>query len=167
MKKIPFEDATLIEQAYIEIDGVKHYLVSEQVSGGTDLNANTFNELQDDVEDAIGEAKQQDIITNGEAVKCGYKIDGKDVYVQRFSKKLANAGIVYIDTGLNNATLLKFEGVDTNGTEYHPLPMVDNTDNHSYEVICWIPTISQINIKTISDRSSYTAYVNIYFTYND
>lgn len=56
MKKILFEDATLTSQAKVTIDGVDHLVTEAEYNGGTDLNANTFNELQDNVEDAIEDA---------------------------------------------------------------------------------------------------------------
>jgi hypothetical protein len=53
MEKIMFEDATLTSQAKVTIDGVDHLVTEAEYSGGTDLNARTFNLLQDNVENAI------------------------------------------------------------------------------------------------------------------
>lgn len=57
MKKILFEDATLTSQAKVTIDGVDHLVTEAEYNGGTDLNASTFNELQDNVEEAIENLK--------------------------------------------------------------------------------------------------------------
>ena len=54
MKRIEFEDAQIIEDAYVEIDGVKHYVIPAQTSGGTDLNGTTFNGMQDNIEEEFG-----------------------------------------------------------------------------------------------------------------
>ena len=50
MRKILFEDAPLTSQAKVTIDGVDHLVTEAEYDGGTDLNASTFNELQDNVE---------------------------------------------------------------------------------------------------------------------
>lgn len=53
MKKINFTDASLIEGAYVTIDGTKHYVEDARYSDGTDLDSNTFNTMQDNIEQAI------------------------------------------------------------------------------------------------------------------
>lgn len=53
MERIEFEDAEIIEDAYVEIAGVKYYVIPPQTSGGTDLNKKTFNDLQDNMENAL------------------------------------------------------------------------------------------------------------------
>lgn len=45
------------------------------------LSAENLNQMQDNMENAT----QRNITTDGEPVKCGYQIDGKDVYVARRS----------------------------------------------------------------------------------
>lgn len=53
MQKINFNDATLVERAYVTIDGQKHYVTEATYSNGTDLDSNTFNAMQDNIEGAI------------------------------------------------------------------------------------------------------------------
>lgn len=64
MDKILFEDAALISQAKVTIDGVDHTITEAEYSGGTDLNAATFNQLQDNVENAINKAVEKTVLFN-------------------------------------------------------------------------------------------------------
>lgn len=50
MQKINFEDATLVTQAKVTVDGTDYEVTPATYSGGTDLDANTFNDLQDNME---------------------------------------------------------------------------------------------------------------------
>ena len=43
MEKINFENATLIKQAYVTINGTQYPVVDSQYTGGTNLNAETLN----------------------------------------------------------------------------------------------------------------------------
>ncbi len=52
MQKITFQDATVVKAPYVEINGVEYPVIFE-TEGGTDLDAETFNDLQDNVENAI------------------------------------------------------------------------------------------------------------------
>ena len=53
MNKITFEDATLVSQAKVSIGGNDYEITPATYSGGTDLNANTFNTMQSNIENAI------------------------------------------------------------------------------------------------------------------
>lgn len=46
---INFEDGQLIENAYIEIDGVKQYVIPAKYSGRTPLSAFVMNKMQKDL----------------------------------------------------------------------------------------------------------------------
>ena len=53
MQKINFEDTTVTKQPYVVIDSTEYEVQQGTYSGGTNLDANTFNTLQDNVENAI------------------------------------------------------------------------------------------------------------------
>lgn len=53
MQKIVFEDTTVVKSPYVIIDGVEHEVYNGTYQGGTDLNAQTFNQMQDNIESAI------------------------------------------------------------------------------------------------------------------
>ena len=44
MQKISFEDTTVVKSPYVIIDGVEHEVYNGTYQGGTDLNAQTFNQ---------------------------------------------------------------------------------------------------------------------------
>ena len=46
MNTFEWENGTVIERPYVEIDGVKHYVEDGEVSGGTPATANNLNEMQ-------------------------------------------------------------------------------------------------------------------------
>lgn len=50
---VNFEDGTLIEGAYVLIDGVKYPVVMPQYSGNTPLNSENMNKLQNDLKKEI------------------------------------------------------------------------------------------------------------------
>lgn len=53
MQKIIFEDTTVVKSPYVIIDDVEHEVYNGTYQGGTDLNAQTFNQMQDNIESAI------------------------------------------------------------------------------------------------------------------
>ena len=76
MEKINFTDATIKTRPYIEIDGTKYYVQDGEYSGGTDLNANTFNTMQANIENAISSAGQSSytLPTASSTTKGGIKV---------------------------------------------------------------------------------------------
>lgn len=53
MQRIEFEDTTVTRQPYVTIDGTDYEVQDGTYSGGTDLDAYTFNTLQDNIEEAL------------------------------------------------------------------------------------------------------------------
>lgn len=54
----------------------------------TAITPTSLNKIENGIEEnsnAITEIARQNVITNGEPVKAGYKIDDKDVYIKRIS----------------------------------------------------------------------------------
>lgn len=113
------------------------------------------------------------IITGGNPVKCGYKIDGKDVYVKRISATLSGTSGNNITCGLSGLsyTPLKYElflisgGVTMfnantpRGTGIN----VDNTQLYSY----WNFANDVLFIASNGfDRTGTIVKANLYFTYN-
>ncbi len=98
MEKILFEDATLTSQAKVTIDGVDHLVTEAEYSGGTDLNANTFNQLQDNVEKAINGVIESGSNENGSWIK--YE-DGTMIQVKEItgtSSAFTQTGSLYYKT---------------------------------------------------------------------
>ena len=53
MKRINFTDTTITQKPYVTINNQNYEVQDGVYTGGTDLNANTFNTLQDNIEEAI------------------------------------------------------------------------------------------------------------------
>ena len=53
MQRINFENTTVTRQPYVTIDGTDYEVQEGTYSGGTDLDAYTFNTLQDNIENAL------------------------------------------------------------------------------------------------------------------
>ena len=55
MQKINFTDTTVTQKPYVTINNVNYEVHDGIYTGGTDLNANTFNAMQTNIEEAINE----------------------------------------------------------------------------------------------------------------
>lgn len=60
MQKINFQDGTLVKPATVTIDNVEHQVTPEQYNGTTPLSAEILNQLQTNIETAIGEVSSFD-----------------------------------------------------------------------------------------------------------
>lgn len=56
MEKINFEDGELVKSSYVEIDGKQHQVHEAEYEGTTPLSAFVLNKMQDNIEEAIGNA---------------------------------------------------------------------------------------------------------------
>lgn len=61
MKKINFTNATLDEQGYVEIGGETYNIVDTTYKDGTDLSAETFNEMQNNIEEEFDKIKTDSV----------------------------------------------------------------------------------------------------------
>lgn len=53
MNTFEWEDGTIVERPYVEIDSVKHYVQDGTYSGGTAVSSNNLNEMQNIINDNI------------------------------------------------------------------------------------------------------------------
>lgn len=53
MNKIPFQDGTKTQEAYVAIDGENYQVMPAVWSGTTPLKAQNLNKMQDNIEEAI------------------------------------------------------------------------------------------------------------------
>ena len=131
----------------------------------TPLNAENLN-------NNFNEVKHQDIVTGGEAVKCGYKIDGKDVYVKRMFLGKGGTGGQTRYFNLNNFgiyranhNLIDYICVATNSNgEQMVLPNVIGSE---YSIYCWFNGyIDVFHLKTgaNADTSNHDIYLTVYYT---
>ena len=133
-------------------------------------DANEIKRIVNTNDDELQASKQQDFITGGNPVKCGYKIDGHDVYVKRIDfGPLPNKSSKVIASGIdfNNATLVKLEGIakySTNNIAF-TIPFA-NPSTLEYSIMLNVDNSNNVVITTGSNRSDYNGVVTIYFYYN-
>lgn len=157
MRKIVFEDATLTNQAKVTIDGVDHLVTEAEYNGGTDLNASTFNELQDNVEDAIEEATKEVYSTEEQVI--GTWIDNSPIYRK----------VIIINSLPNNATTQYSHNISNVDKMLKCYGECSNSDN-SVSFTLPITNINlwsdrtNINIATTSDRSSLNSKIIVEYT---
>ena len=97
------------------------------------------------------------IITDGEAVKCGYKIDNTDVYVKRINfGNLPNSTLKDVNHNITNfSKIVKIEGTALTNTGYgYSIP------NNNMIVFY---TNEYVRITTTTNESDYNAEINIYY----
>lgn len=116
-----------------------------------------------------GKRIDYNLITDGDPVKCGYRVDDKDVYVKRISLgQLPNQEAKYVPHGLNieEIRVINFEGVCEIDYKTVYLNYNDVSTDGGWIIRTNIDG-ENIIINTSQDRSKYSAYINIYFTYRD
>ena len=99
--------------------------------------------------------KQMNIVTGGDAVKVGYKIDGKDVYIKRYNLPSLSTGTA-VAHGLTN-----FEIIDYNVMTYasNAYRKMNYSNNANYYVIDVTSTsIILYNNGTLSGTGKISLY---------
>lgn len=149
MQKIVFEDTTVVKSPYVIIDGVEHEVYNGTYQGGTDLNAQTFNQMQNNIESAIPTIENSldsDSTVNGASVHAvneittysttekiiGKYIDNKPIYKKTISGTYTtSSGRVLVDLQSNVDKLINSYGGYSPNTSSPTLafgqPMI-NTD---------------------------------------
>ena len=120
---------------------------------------------------AVKEAITTNITTDGNPVKTGRIIDGKEEYVKRIdfgalpnnASKEVSSGLVYLDI-----KIVEIDAVALNdsGTIFI-LPYIGSFTNTGSIILQLVPSNNNIRIATNTDRSNVNGYINIYFTYNN
>lgn len=113
--------------------------------------------------------EETNIVTGGEPVKCGYKIDGKDVYVKCINLgDLPNAKSKFVSTGLSGAlvNIIKFEGFAYSNTEEdcYSLPFVSTLGIEHNIQVNLADLGERVYIHCQKDQSAFMGILYIYFT---
>lgn len=132
----------------------------------TDTNSNAVPTAE-----TVKKHIQEDITTGGEPAKCGYKVDGKDVYVKRINLgSLPNATSIDYPVSLpNNIKIIKTESTMyfANGD----ITMLPYCYGDSNAVNVGTPAYRKsegtMRISSNTDRSTATAEIEVYFTYSE
>lgn len=164
MAKFEWQNGTLVSKAKVEINGEIYEVEPEQYSGTTPLTAENMNAMQDGIyEDIDKKIDGYNIETNGSAVKTGRMIDGKEEYVQ-----VVNVG----SCPNNKQTEVPYQTDDKFITDYYLIAISSNNEiikvpNASASTLYFNAffTNNKIAITTNQDRSRFTGYVYVFFTY--
>ena len=170
LKRIGWENGTLVSKAKVNIDGTIYEVEPAQYSGKTPLSAENFKKMEDNVENAINEAIETNI-TIGEECETNEYEDGKRVYIKKFIfGSLPNKETsIAVDTGLNFSEIFirRMEGIARNRETGSSFPMNYANPSAAAEMIgLRCVGNSQLRIYVGTDRSAYDAYVKLYYTKN-
>jgi len=99
MRRINFEDTTVTKQPYVIIDDTEYEVQDGTYDGGTDLNANTFNTMQNNIEEAIDEKQNVELlaVTNIAPSECTigdkyYNTDDNLIYISTATNTWSDTG---------------------------------------------------------------------------
>ena len=147
MNTFVWEDGTIIERPYVEINGTKYYVQDGSVSGGTPVTSTNLNEMQNILN---GNIPIPNIVADGNEVKLPFKIDGRDVYAKRLSMTFGSSNSNKAH-GLTNFNLYNHIELSLKNNIWR-LPVVEISSDYIYYY------------STGADLG--TGYVTLYYTYN-
>ena len=154
MKKITFENATLVSEAKVTIEGVNHLVTEAEYSGGTDLNAETFNQLQDNIEEAIEETNTY----SEEEVVVGTFL-GKPLYRKVLTGTISSSTTA-ISLEHKNLISIKGEIIGNNGGT-NSISYYYSSDNYSY---VYSHSYSEVRILASSSNHNKEYYIIVEYT---
>lgn len=137
--------------------------VNQNIADENKVNAADMNEIKT----VVNSNDFEDVTTDGAATKCGYKIDGHDVYVKRVNfGALPNNTSKTVASGIDFAshTLVKLEGIakySANNVAF-PIPYA-HASTIGNNIAVNIDNSNYIVVTTGTNRSSYNGIINIYF----
>lgn len=111
------------------------------------------------------------IVTDGSPVKTGRKIDGKEEWVKRINfGTLPNNSSKDVNTGLNanNITVTEIKGLGVRSSDNLKflLPYISSAGTNIELSGPVISNNQYVRVVTTTDRTTITAKIEIYFTYN-
>ena len=159
MKKIIFEDTTVVKQPYVEINGVEHEVHDGEYQGGTDLNAETFNTMQNNIAGYIdGEESMGNIIVEDIQNKNLFNIN--DITYQANINVTISNNTITIAYGGGMTSLVDFNSIDNTNNKY----ILSYNCSYNKSRYLLIPynssnqVITNLSLTGFTYNSSYNAY---------
>lgn len=152
-----WEDGTIVERPYVEINGTKHYVQDGTINGGIPATANNLNEMQNIINGNI-----LDIYSTEETKTNKVWIDNKPIYRKIFVlNSLPNNSTEIIDiSNLNIQSVISITGYTNtglifNGTRGSVNPQIDLFADISQ---------NKIELTTHQDRSNLSGHIILEYT---
>lgn len=165
-EKVNWTTGEKVREGYVIIDGVTYQTVQPEYTGETPVNVANLNHMDEGIYET-SQRIQEDITTDGEGVRCGYKIDGNDVYVKRINfGNLPNTTSKSVATGIDFSThtLIKIEGIAKYQGNNIALPLpFSHPTNLGFNIMVNIDASNNLVVTTGTDRSGNKGYFNIYY----
>ena len=173
MKKIKFEDGTLVSNAKVEIGGTIYDVTPEQYEGTTPLSASNMNAIQDNAEEAIKEvATTLEQLTTDVENKHTYSteeqvigtwIDGKPIYRKVIPGLTKNGSIEHNISNLDYVINIKGICKKTNGN-FEPIPRLTTGTVSQYGIGIGDISSTSIYFEKGSSVSISESYIIIEYT---
>lgn len=127
MQKINFTDTTITQKPYVTINNVNYEVQDGIYTGGTDLNAQTFNDMQANIEIAINS-----IYPVGSIIIRDDSQDMSNFMGFTWEKVFAGRVLVGLDT-----TQTEFNTIGKTGGEKTHKLTIDEMPSHTHQVEGW------------------------------
>ena len=144
------------------------------------LVGSVTKDINDQNDNAVVNAKtvkehiKEEVITGGEIVKCGYKIDGKDVYMKRLKTTFSGSGNMTIPCNMSklNYTPLDYNVLIDNGTVLFK-GNTPRSQGNEYVATSQLYAFWQYGTDYVvlnsngQDRNGSIVTIDLYFVYNE
>ena len=177
MRKIGWQNGTLVEKAKVTIDGTVYEVEPEEYDGQTALSAENFIQMENNVEDAINTVQSNLNTTNQnienlttysttEEEVVGTWIDGKPIYRKVVVENVSNfSDTLNIDLGTSNVDVFIDGKVLINTADF---TAIDHTaTSTSYNMARWVFNKSTNEVQIYNNLQggiTGTIYVIIEYT---
>jgi len=126
MNKIEFENGKLIEDAYVEIDGVKHYIVPPKIEGKTPLSAEALNQIQGNIIEEITTEKEKTEELNNTVSSIKNDVGKMNLLKIQITERGTNSNGSYIRYSDGTMRCWKIIDVEAGGTKWENLYYSDH-----------------------------------------
>ena len=152
----------------------------KKVAQSVGLVGSVTKDINDQNDNAVVNAKtvkehiKEEVITDGEIVKCGYKIDGKDVYMKRLKTTFSGSGNMTIPCNMSelNYTPLDYNVLIDNGAVLFK-GNTPRSQGNEYVATSQLYAFWQYGNDYVvlnsngQDRNGSIVTIDLYFVYNE
>ena len=151
MQKINFQDTTVLKKPYVVVNDLEYEVQDGTYNGGTDLNASTFNTMQNNIETAInGIQTQLNNIVKNTNIRSFNSVETGQTYNLDPDKKFDDYKIIEIRTNKQSFMFTLDAFIN------HPIEIeyYENIANYTTKVAIEIEYVSNTSFKC--NKCGYT-----------